>query len=191
MDLTLEDKGSLVGAFWRSVNSSTGNLANVGPLVKRIIETGAWSERIHDGDVYRNASFLEFITAKPRKGCGWEPAKVEALIKDDPATLTLWRKATTGRHGGDRTSKSDNITLESKRGTSTAYALARLERERPDLFERVVDGDLSANAAAIEAGFRKKLTPLETLIRAWAKASREERIAFLDEIGAAYDPASH
>jgi len=51
----------------------------------------------------------------------------------------------------------DNV-ISSEQGNSRAYTLTRLKREAPELFKRVVDGELSANAAAIEAGFRKKLT---------------------------------
>ena len=55
----------------------------------------------------------------------------------------------------ERANRSDNIT-PTKRGTSAIYTLKRLKRDRPDLFQQVLGGDLSANAAAIEAGFRKK-----------------------------------
>lgn len=41
-------------------------------------------------------------------------------------------------------------------GTSPAYALRRLKRDNPELAEKVIGGKLSANAAAIEAGFRTK-----------------------------------
>jgi hypothetical protein len=40
-------------------------------------------------------------------------------------------------------------------GTSRAYTLARLERDEPALAARVLAGELSAHAAAIEAGWRK------------------------------------
>jgi hypothetical protein len=66
--------------------------------------------------------------------------------------------------GGDRQSESksisDNITNGPvDRGTSKAYTVSRLKRDRPDLFEKVVAGELSANKAAIEAGFRRKPFP--------------------------------
>ena len=41
-------------------------------------------------------------------------------------------------------------------GTSRAAALRRLRKDRPDLHTRVLGGELSAHAAMIEAGFRKK-----------------------------------
>jgi hypothetical protein len=61
--------------------------------------------------------------------------------------------------------KPDNVSVDSF-GNSKAYTLARLDRDRPELAERVRAGELSANAAAIEAGFRRKRTPLELLRKA-------------------------
>jgi hypothetical protein len=43
----------------------------------------------------------------------------------------------------------------SPRHGTRAYWLARLERERPDLAKRVRNGELTANMAAIKAGWRK------------------------------------
>jgi hypothetical protein len=41
-------------------------------------------------------------------------------------------------------------------GNSAAAALRRLERHRPDLLDRVLAGEVSAHAAMVEAGFRKR-----------------------------------
>ena len=76
---------------------------------------------------------------------------------------------------------NDNIinTLSSQ-GTSKAYTVSRLKRDRPDLFEKVVAGELSANKAAIEAGFRRRSrTPSESLDYWWAKATPDEQAGFL------------
>jgi hypothetical protein len=82
----------------------------------------------------------------------------------------MFREVTTGKHGGDRKSnpspvKSDNITLDDGRGTSRSYVLSRLKKSSPDLFAKVVAGELTANAAAIEAGFKKKPTPFEQILK--------------------------
>jgi len=78
--------------------------------------------------------------------------------------------------GGDRKSaqrdQSDNVTL--KRGNSESYLRRRLARDRPDLYERVNAGELSAHAAAIEAGFRKPTVTVpvdsaEAAVRALAR----------------------
>ena len=52
------------------------------------------------------------------------------------------RRATTGKHGGDRKSKdaetkSDNVTVDPSRGNRKSYTLDRLDRERPDPFYRL------------------------------------------------------
>jgi len=47
--------------------------------------------------------------------------------------------------------RSDQITPN--RGTGQTYIVRRLKRDRPDLAQRVIDGEMSARAAGIEAGF--------------------------------------
>ena len=69
------------------------------------------------------------------------------------------------------------------RGNAVAYLVARLRRDGHDaLAERVVAGEISARAAAIEAGIITPDTPLTLLRRAWARASDEEREIFRQEI---------
>ena len=63
------------------------------------------------------------------------------------------------------------VTKSDERGNNRDYTLRRLKRDRPDLAEMVIGGNLSANAAAIEAKFRRRDTPLDTLRRAWGKAT--------------------
>jgi hypothetical protein len=64
------------------------------------------------------------------------------------------------QHTQEEEVKGDIVTIDqteptpAQKGNSLAYAHRRLARERPDLFERVCRGELSANAAMIEAGFR-------------------------------------
>jgi hypothetical protein len=175
----------MVQALWSMVNVSSGGLEQVAPLVRRILETGAWEKREVPqlGQIVEFDHFSDFITMPPLRGCGWPLAKVEALIKDDAETLAMWRKAVTPKHGGDRKSehkqtKSDDIPLDG-RGTSRAYLLARLKDEFSAIYDRVIAGEISAYAGAVEAGIRKKPTPLDQILRAYRKLSPEDRAAFL------------
>jgi len=87
-------------------------------------------------------------------------------------------------HGTNRfTDRGNNITSTKQRGTSSAYTLARLDRDAPELAADVRDGKLSAHAAAIEAGFRKKPTGIDRLRSAWKTATALERREFLKEVG--------
>jgi hypothetical protein len=65
----------------------------------------------------------------------------------------------------------------------SAYWKSRVEREYPDIWNRLERGEIaSVRAAAIEAGLIRDRTPLMDLRRAWRNASIEERKAFLDEV---------
>jgi hypothetical protein len=59
-------------------------------------------------------------------------------------------------HGTNQYGGADNANLNSPFGNLESYTISRLKRDRPDLAKKVIDGKLTANAAAIEAGFRKK-----------------------------------
>lgn len=103
--------------------------------------------------------------AKPLKGMGEDPAKIEALLREHPVELALFREAM--KHQGRRTDLHNNIMevdqrpreqtsrSSAKHGTSRAYTLSRLKNQRPDLFDKVANGELSANRAAIEASRKR------------------------------------
>jgi hypothetical protein len=136
-----------------------------------VIETRAWERRWVCSHPVEHKTFLAFINTAPLDGMGWESEedkeRIASLLRFDPEVLTMWRRETTApkhmHHDGS------NRTIKPIRGTTLAYTLDRLKRERPDLFERVVAKQLSANAAAIEAGFRKQPTPFETIAKAITK----------------------
>lgn len=79
-------------------------------------------------------------------------------------------------HGGknqhsDNPSLLDNIQeAKAPTGTSKDAALRRLRKDRADLHEKVIAGEISAHAAMIDAGFRKKPTQAEICVKAFRKA---------------------
>lgn len=152
-------------------------------------------------DVTQNppATFREFIEAPPLRGLGEKLEDIERLIADDAESLVRLRELVVAGKGTNQYTgvKEDNNNIiihndlftepapaskKSTQGTSRAYTLTRLKKERPDLFDRVAANELTANAAAIEAGWRKVPSALETLQRAWKKASSEEQRQFLEWI---------
>ncbi|MEO1979145.1 MAG: hypothetical protein ABGZ24_01350, partial [Fuerstiella sp.] len=87
---------------------------------------------------------------------------------DDAKTNPLLKKAgpppVEERNGSDTTIKDRGQT----------YTLRRLARDHADLLARVRAGELSANAAAIEAGFRPKtatfnVEDLDKALTAWLR----------------------
>jgi hypothetical protein len=93
----------------------------------------------------------------PLKGCGWKnqiDAIQELLDLKAPEIAGKFRNAMGGGQGArnDLTEPTDIISKSGRsegHGTSKSYTLDRLERDYPDLFERVIAGELSANAAAV------------------------------------------
>lgn len=114
------------------------------------------------------------------RGYELDPAEVRMAvdwlkIRDPEHPISLSTALKLGKHGRPRKGeerKGDNITLV-QRGTHSAYTLARLERDRPELAQRVRKGELSANAAAIEAGFRDKSISIPLNPATAAKAIRK------------------
>lgn len=127
-------------------------------VLQRIIEDRLWSERVdRNGKPFQ--SFEAFATHILWHGlessiddlliyCRKRP-DVQALIRGEVGAITAQVHDDKGRF-----TRSDIVTTG--RGNSPTYALKRLRRDRPDLFQRVVSGELSANAAAVEAGFRRQ-----------------------------------
>jgi hypothetical protein len=81
---------------------------------------------------------------------------VRRIAAADPVTLDLLDRAVQ-RKQGERTDlqHTDNVT-KSDHGNERTYALRRLRKDRPDLHARVLEGVVSAHAAMVEAGFRRK-----------------------------------
>jgi hypothetical protein len=170
----LKQNGVLVDKFCDAVFNC--NIEHIPGIVKELIQTGAWRKRWCALMIYENESFKEFITEPPRKGCGWQPEKVEALLKFDPDVLALWRQELaageareedreyeaarlkrphgTNRYTVDLDNEKRGIKLYPD-GTSEHYALRRLRKDRPDVHARVLAGEISAHAGMVEAGFRR------------------------------------
>jgi hypothetical protein len=77
--------------------------------------------------------------------------------------------------GGHATSRVYNV--KSGTGNRATYILKRLKRDEPKLFQRVVDGKMSAHAAAVQAGWPgfQKPTIFEQIVKLWAKATEPEQ----------------
>lgn len=179
------ENSQLCATAEQAIRHGTGRLANVPGLIKKIIRNECWkSRRLVSGEICEMRSLAELITTPLIRGWGEDPKKIEALLKDDAEALAMFHKA-LHPHGGDHKSeetiKVDNVNLDqAPKGNSRSYTCARLQREYPDLFEQVCAGELTANAAAIKAGFRKVKSPDEKAVDAFRKA--ENRLVVLTAV---------
>jgi hypothetical protein len=139
-----------------------------------------------------------------REGYKLEPSQVELAvawlrhnepvqaigIKDVAAAIKAAREKPLAEHdippnpsGVNQHTKKrrlvDNVN-QPKGGNDTDYTLRRLARDQPELLDKIEAGELSVNAAAIEAGIRKKPTAEEVCVKAFGKV--ENRLNTLKRI---------
>tara|TARA_R110000744_G_scaffold235721_2_gene353353 strand:- start:27 stop:596 length:570 start_codon:yes stop_codon:yes gene_type:complete len=176
------EKGQLAKSTIQCFQRADGSLSNFPGLLKRVIEEKAWECRINNGREIRLHSLRELITLPPIEGWGQDPQKIEDLLRNEIEILPMYREAMKGK-ANQHTCRADNVsTAETPHGNSRAYTLERLKKNEPELFAEVVKGSLSANAAAIKAGWRKLLTPLEKTQKAFDAMSEEDQAIFADRL---------
>jgi len=186
----------------RKMLKQSMNLTASGKLFCRTlvewIENGTW-KRHWDARNERWVeceTFKEFMEASPAKGLGLclenigqdlellqrggldEATRVLAAWKADEPLPTDDQTVRPRNPNGRKGAESIGITNRLN-GTDVDYTLRRLARDEPELLESIKRGEMSVNQAAIRAGIRKKPTPLQELLRAWNKATKEERTEFL------------
>ena len=187
-DLNEIELGQLCQSTIESFYSATGGLRQFPGLLKKIIRNRAWERRMSRGKVIELASLRELITEKPLRGWGEDIKKVEAVIRDDPEALVMFREAMKTERGGDHTSEEgkanhNNVMVcsDAIQGNSRAYSIDRVQRScDEETVAEVMAGRMSANAALVKAGIRKKPTPEEACVNAFRKA--ENRLDILKRI---------
>lgn len=100
-----------------------------------------------------------------RNGLGLDLQMVEWAVDglrqlDGAHAIPFDEAVVLGKHGGkrERGKQADNVGLDY--GNDRRSTLARLRRDRPELAQQVINGKLTANAAAIQAGFRVRTVAL-------------------------------
>lgn len=104
-------------------------------------------------------------------------ARLEAGIDGrDWREIAFDQAVTLGKRGRPKKGKEKvGNTNISKGGSTRAYILARLDRDgHAELAARVRAGEMSANAAAIAAGYRKASTQLEKQLKGLPKLTPTE-----------------
>lgn len=156
-DLNEIERGQLCQTTIEALYEATGGLRQFPGLLKKIIANKAWERRVSKGKVIELASLRELITEKPIRGWGEDPKKVEAVIKDDPEALAMFRGAMLGHAGRPKESGNNVTALDTGiTGNSRAYSIDRVKREcEPEVVAAVMSGEMSPNAALVKAGIRE------------------------------------
>lgn len=102
-------------------------------------------------------------------------AEVARLIAEDVPTALPWERPTAD-------SNKDRATNYTAKSDHAEYVVSRLKRDDPELAERVVNGEITANAAARQKGWRKPrvvLTSPESIAAALRRHLGPDDIAAL------------
>jgi hypothetical protein len=167
------------------------------PAIYDVVKAEAWKSytRPMSPGTTTPATFGEFI----RDVFACEPEIIEAVLRKSNqkelanrvlglihASMTPIRDEPGRPLTEDSAGVNVGITnINPSAANDTIYAVRRLKRDRPDLAERVIAGELSPNAAAIEAGFRHSMISVRSDDAAAAirvllrRYSREDLLAAL------------
>lgn len=152
----LVERDQIVSDLRSALYEGGSGLRYVPRLLKRVLEDGSWRERFDakSRKVVRFERFIEFVTAQATEGLGADEDLVRRIVADDAETADLLDQALQNPVGRPRitgVNHSSNADEQAKRDRSTQH-LRRLRKDFPELHAAVIDGRLSVNAAAVEAG---------------------------------------
>ena len=140
-------------------------------ILDKVIAQRLWAAGSDkDGTPFK--SFESFVTHRRPQGLESNIDELLAFCRRHEEVQKLIRgevepeREHRGATKEERENRDSNTTSS---GRGATYLLKRLKRDIPALFERVVKGELTANAAAIEAGFRERTI---TITANPAKAAR-------------------
>jgi hypothetical protein len=149
----LRRNGNLTELLGGALRDGAHGLSSVPGLLKQVLAEESWREFVTQrGERVEHDRFADFCTTPPLKGLGTDVDLIRRIVADDPEAEKALRDALKGKPGPS----SHNNIIQTKQGTSRAYALDRLERDAPELHAEVLAGNLSAHRAMVRAGFRPK-----------------------------------
>lgn len=157
-------RGQLTHDLGNALHAGAHGLDVIPRLLRLALEQEAWKERvvIETGEVIQGfTTFEEYVRATPPAGLGADMGLIKRIIGNDATSRDLLDKALQ-RVDGRPTETFNNVqSLQSApQGNSADAGLRRLRKDRPDLHERVLAGELTTHAAMKIAGFRRETITL-------------------------------
>ena len=155
----LKEAGEVNMECWRERTHSWRNFV---AALRRIVKKQMWREFLEPTmGILRHETFTQYVTDFLELDPKSLPYVIEGTdnmeFADEVRTMLRREEPKLNAHGTNNNHvRGDNIT-SNERGTDPTYIVRRLKRDRSDLYQQVLDGTLTPNAAAIQAGFRRKL----------------------------------
>jgi len=191
MALQYKDTDDLISILGRMCNSTRIDRLSIAEGIEYILDNDLWQFRNPDLLKEREYNYFpDFVEASSPWGLNTRWDLIKTISEVNARIYHKVTEAGKRGHGGDRKSdkiKVYNVNDESKtKGNSKAYGLSKLNKERPDLFEKVTSDEMSVHAAMVKAGFRRRKIQVEPdpdkLARSIKRHLDEDQIARLIKI---------
>jgi len=153
---------ALVEALGSALREGEHGLKTGPALLVRVLREESWRSFVTQrGDEVEHEHFEQFVRMPPLKGLGASMRLIEKLIESldeeaDRAEARDLLDRAVQRPAGRPRKMQDVIQGSAPSGTSREAGLRRLRKDRPDLHAEVLVGHLSAHAAMVQAGFRRR-----------------------------------
>jgi len=147
-------------AQWQELSDAENHLKVYRDLMK---EHQGWKVLVdRTGRAFR--TFDSFCRHSKPEGLGIDPRELDAEVE-------------RRRKGRPKNNNDNIIIIPEGQGTSKKYLRDRLSRERPDLLSMVNEMDTSVYAAAVEAGWCKRMIQCEPTVEGFTKAIQKHLTA--------------
>lgn len=172
----------VIGSLRHAFGEGDHGLKSVPGLLERVIDEKMWQERYEPRLPTGKITFKyfeDFALAPPLEGLGADLDMLFRICSDNLPIFNKLNEVATAKPGGYRPPKSiiDNINNGKAKpadGTSRRQGLLSLSKHAPKLHKRVLAGELTVNAAMIEAGLRKKKIPMPVEVPDLARVLRNK-----------------
>lgn len=158
----VDTPGQVVAELKYMLNRGRNESDSIAALLKRIIDGQIWRGYASETTGMKRGylSFRQFVTEdlkiKKIDTLVGLVEPVDTRVAEHAKKLWLGETPTAAKHGEvGRGRNRDRATNSIQGGDTAESTLARLKRDHPDLAQQVIDGELTANAAARQLGWRK------------------------------------
>ncbi|MFI6325016.1 hypothetical protein ACIBG8_46375 [Nonomuraea sp. NPDC050556] len=132
----------LLGERGQRVAELSSALQEVRSGLRELLDGEDWREFTGpSGELVLHEDFAEFVTSDPPRGLGVTQAVVRSLVAEEAPAVEA--------EPAEEEAPEEKPPVESP-------ALRRLREDAPALHNKVVAGELSTNAAMVQAGFRPR-----------------------------------
>lgn len=157
----VDTPGQVVAELKYMLNRGRNESDSIAALLKRIIDGQIWRGYASETTGMKRGypSFRQFVTddlkIKKIDTLVGLVESVDTRVAESAKKLWLGETPTSISNGGDRKSDEWHSSEPTQVKRDADAILSRLKRDHPDLAQQVIDGELTANAAARQLGWRK------------------------------------